>query len=251
MRTMFRFCRWGLVFVGILGISGRPTPVQAETIQALSGDSFTRQDGAVARLVNVRAPLEEAPAAAARQALGTTLREATVTDIATDGLDRYGRQRVLHVALTPKASGATTLHEALLKVGAVFLDPETDSPLPESWRQAEREARAAGRGLWQVPAYADQAPDDVGARVGHEAFVRGRVLHVSRVKNIVYMNFGPDWRTDFTIRIPARLLRGLRQQGLDPTTLEGQEVRVRGLVQRSGGPAIELVNAGQLERGTP
>lgn len=63
----------------------------------------------------------------------------------------------------------------------------------------------------------------------------------------MYLNFGADWRTDFTITIAARDLKLFEQAGLDLFALEGRTVRVRGWLDSYNGPAIEADHPEQIE----
>ena len=75
------------------------------------------------------------------------------------------------------------------------------------------------------------------------AIVEGRVLSVSRGFRSNFVNFGEDWREDFTVY----LRRGRISRTFPPETLEGQRVRVRGWVYFSNGPAIDLADPLYLE----
>ena len=83
--------------------------------------------------------------------------------------------------------------------------------------------------------------------VGAYVLVQGRVREVARVQDFVYLNFGPDWRRDFTVRAPAGFARRLAREGLDLAGLEGRNLLVRGPVFETNGPMIELVHPAQIE----
>ena len=73
---------------------------------------------------------------------------------------------------------------------------------------------------------------------GRFAFVSGLVLDTKRVKNMVYLHFGENWRNDFTIAIAAHDLRAFRRADFDPLALKGKVIRVRGWVKHDFGPMI-------------
>jgi hypothetical protein len=74
--------------------------------------------------------------------------------------------------------------------------------------------------------------------------VEGRVREVSEVGRRIYLNFGGDWRKDFTLTIEA----GDRSRFADDLSgLEGRQVRVRGWLRDFNGPAIRLTHPEQLE----
>jgi endonuclease YncB( thermonuclease family) len=111
----------------------------------------------------------------------------------------------------------------------------------------ERDARAAGAGIWGHPFYAIRTAESVVSDIGSFQLVEGRVLAAARVDQRIYLNFGPDWRADFTIIIASGSLRSFTKAGLDPLTLNGQNVRVRGWVESVNGPAIEVTHPQQIE----
>ena len=92
-------------------------------------------------------------------------------------------------------------------------------------------------------------PQDAGAlddSTGRFRIVRGRVLRVARTERHVYLNFGADWRADFTVRVRRTELKGALT-GVDLEGLAGHLVEVRGLVLEAGGPLIELSHPEQIQ----
>ena len=116
--------------------------------------------------------------------------------------------------------------------------------------EREAAARAAGAGFWadrdyQVqPAWATRRL----RRLEHTfQIVSGRVLKVAETKRFTYLNFGKDWRTDFTASIKSRTARHLAEAGLKLSELEGRNIRVRGWITYRNGPMIEITQFGQIE----
>ena len=54
-----------------------------------------------------------------------------------------------------------------------------------------------------------------------------------------YLNFGRDWRTDFTVTIAPEDLKAFRAANIDPASYAGKRVRVRGWIERMNGFEIE------------
>jgi hypothetical protein len=81
---------------------------------------------------------------------------------------------------------------------------------------------------------------------GRFRIVRGRVQRVAPTERYGYLNFGADWRSDFTVRIAPELADSLPGVGLDLAGLAGRMVEVRGLVLEAAGPLIELSHAEQI-----
>ena len=92
-------------------------------------------------------------------------------------------------------------------------------------------------------------PQDPGAlrdSTGRFRIVRGRVLRVAPTEGYVYLNFGADWRADFTVRVRRTELDGALR-GRRPRGARGRLVEVRGVVLQAGGPLIELSHPEQMQ----
>ncbi|RKQ89495.1 thermonuclease family protein [Maricaulis maris] len=115
---------------------------------------------------------------------------------------------------------------------------------------AEAAARAADRGLWADPDHRirDTHPDARAQDVGTAQIIEGRVLDAVQLNSgRIYLNFGRDYRSDFTIRIDAGDAGAFEAAGLTPERLEGQRVRVRGWLIDENGPMIQLDHPARLE----
>jgi len=63
----------------------------------------------------------------------------------------------------------------------------------------------------------------------------------------VYLNFGRHWTQDFTVTIAKRNQRAFITAGVDPKSLAGRNIEVRGWVEQRGGPVIEAARPDQIE----
>ena len=72
-------------------------------------------------------------------------------------------------------------------------------------------------------------------------------MSVARGLRFVFIDFGRDFRRDFTVMVPLALADGMARSGMPPEGLGGRRVRVRGLIEESGGPAIRLADPVELE----
>ena len=111
----------------------------------------------------------------------------------------------------------------------------------------EAEARGARRGLWALPEFRVITSNEAIRHLDSFQLVQGRVRNVDRKAGRTFVNFGEDWRSDFTVEIAARLRRHLAAVGLDPADYQGKMVRVRGWIKSRNGPLIELVQPEQIE----
>jgi endonuclease YncB( thermonuclease family) len=144
------------------------------------------------------------------------------------------------------------LQEALALDGLVRVLPQAgDAARVAALLGAEASARAESRGLWAERGYAIRSADRPAAVQEGMALVDGTVRDVGVRPQAQYLNFGEDWSSDFTVRIPTAALEAFTAVHGAPTGLVGQAVLVRGIVRDAGGPAMELIHPAQLERLTP
>jgi len=111
----------------------------------------------------------------------------------------------------------------------------------------ETDARDRARGLWANPFYAvrNPDPDPLAQYVDSLQIVEGVVTSTADVRGRIYLNFGADYKTDFTIAIAKKNVK--RFAALNPVGLTGARVRVRGWVEMINGPMIWLDHPGRLE----
>jgi len=62
------------------------------------------------------------------------------------------------------------------------------------------------------------------------------------VRGRVYLNFGDDYKSDFTATIPPDASSTFRRSKFDPLALEGKVIRVRGYLRDYNGPVIDLTH---------
>ena len=112
---------------------------------------------------------------------------------------------------------------------------------------AESDARAANAGLWAAPAYRVRAPEGLSGDTGTFQIVQGRVLTADVKDGRAYLDFGADYKTDFTVTISPDDMATFRAMGVDPRDYAGKTIRVRGIIQQFNGPEIEVANPKQVE----
>jgi hypothetical protein len=116
--------------------------------------------------------------------------------------------------------------------------------------RAERAAREGKLGLWAEPVYVMPNAEDhaaVAAERGRFTLVQGKVLSVRESGGTIYVNFGRRWSEDFTVTIAKRNARMFAAAGLEPKTLQGRVIRVRGWIEERGGPWIDARRPEQIE----
>lgn len=211
-----------------------------------AGDRLELADGRAVRLAGIRlAPghgnlAEQARATLADLAAGQAVRLGTEAA----PIDRYGDL----IAQVERADGQW-LQGALLEQGLAEVQTRPGEVARAMAMLAlERVARAEKRGLWADPALAPQSAERVADAVGSFQIVQGRVLRVAPTNHYIYLNFGRDWRSDFTVRLRrAELDDRFERAGLDVLALAGRQIEVRGFVLDAGGPLIELSHPEQMQ----
>lgn len=158
-------------------------------------------------------------------------------------IDRYGRL-LAHLY----TEDGNWIQGELLKRGLarVYTFPDNRA-LAADMLALERDARAAKAGIWGDDFYALRTPQSVAADIGTFQLVEGMVMDAASVRSRSYLNFGEDWKTDFTIVIAAPARKMFEAAGIDIISLAGRRVRVRGWVQSYNGPMISVSHPEQIE----
>jgi len=157
--------------------------------------------------------------------------------------DRHGRL-LAHMVL----KDGTWVQGALLADGwaRVYSFPDNRWAVDDMLR-LERTARAASVGIWNHPFYAVRAQYDLKDLDGSFHLIEGQVRAAQTVKGRTYLNFGANWKTDFTVTIEKRDHKKFKQTGLDLESLAGTWIRVRGWLSMRNGPTIRATHPEQIE----
>lgn len=219
---------------------------RAKVAAVPAGDRLTLEHGREVLLAGVQAP---APGRAfgneARAALEHIAGGRSVELLFAGQPSEQGAQTA-QVRLSP---GRLWVEGALLDAGAVWVRTAADDrALASQMLAREARARSARRGLWALRDYGVRLPDEIERGEHGFRLVEGRVAKSGRYGGLVYLDFGRDWRSVVSAHIPSSALRDFRSAGLDPLRLEGQLIRVRGVVNWSrGGPVLTLDHPEALE----
>lgn len=135
------------------------------------------------------------------------------------------------------------LQEGQYRVRTSPYSPE----LAQSMYELESVARYSELGIWarKAPSVVSVEQMD-GAEEGF-MILEGKIKKIARVKNMIYLNFGDDWKTDFTVGVPSKLVRNFSAAGIRLLDADGQNVRVRGWVRQYNGPYVEISHPEQIE----
>ncbi|MEM9469785.1 MAG: thermonuclease family protein [Pseudomonadota bacterium] len=141
------------------------------------------------------------------------------------------------------------LQQALLEQGLARVSLSESNPeLAQFMLKAEKKARNEKKGLWaEESPFQVITPETAQKGMGQFSVVEGTITKAATVRNNLYLNFGADWKTDFTIMISSTLRKKLARQAVDLMNLSGKKVRVRGWIREYNGPLIELDMVEHLE----
>lgn len=163
--------------------------------------------------------------------------------LGTRPTDRYGRL----VAQVFREDGLW-LQGEMLRRGLARVHTFVDTRARAAEMLAmEKAARSARRGIWALRFYAVRSPDDAARWLHSFQLVEGRITGTARRKGWTFLNFGADWRTDFTVAVERQALPLFAAARIDPLHLDGKRVRVRGWVKDYRGPMIEVTHPEQIE----
>jgi hypothetical protein len=101
--------------------------------------------------------------------------------------------------------------------------------------------------LWQNELYRIYTPETVQKAPRAFQIVEGTIKNAAIVKNRIYLNFGDNWKTDFTVSIGPEARRLFSKEGYNPLQWSGKTVRVRGWIEDYNGPYIDLDHVQRIE----
>ncbi|MGM0422553.1 MAG: thermonuclease family protein [Pseudomonadota bacterium] len=149
--------------------------------------------------------------------------------------DRYGETLVT----------APDLQRKLVKAGLAVVYPRNFKQLdhmPDLF-QAEKEARHKNAGcLWAKPGFIK--PANAFQDTGEFMIAEGKIVDVYQSYSNIFLNFGENWKTDFTVRIEKK---NKYFKDFDFEALNGQKIRARGFISFYNGPSLTLPHPVFLE----
>jgi len=261
----FSFRAMALAALPTIGNSASPAPCTLEpgpvrtVARVLDGETLVLDDGSAVRLIGALAPRARDAGAEAGawppetqsiKALSNLVLGQRVK-LAFGGRkkDRYGR--FLAQVFIESGGREEWVQGTMLATGQARA-----YGLPESFACSrellahEGEARRNRLGLWSNGVYRPMPAEHPGALLklrGKYERVIGSIASVGRTKSATYLNFGTDWRSDFTVRIGKNVLAANPEfaQALD--ALQSKNVIVRGWIERRNGPLIDVADLSQIE----
>ena len=220
----------------------------AKIVRVEKNGALALNDGRAVKLEGVRLPLADGgPAGLAQDSLAELSALALAAPLTLTATppkeDRYDRVRV-------QAFGENWLQTELLRRGLARVQISTDrQECATDFYKAEKEARAASRGLWAFPAFAPRRADAMPVSdEGSFAVVEGKVVNSAVHDGRVFLDFSEDYRRGFSAIIVPEDRRAFRNTKPPIEGLAGHTIRLRGMVEDYGGrPEIAISNPAQIE----
>lgn len=228
------------------------TVTAARIVGIIDGDTVRIDTGAEVRLTGIQAPklplgrpgFRAWPLAERAKTALTRIADGKSARLVYRGrkIDRWGRL-LAHVYI-----GETWLQREMLKMGMARVYTFADNRAgAAALYEAERSARAAEAGIWALDWYRIRLPADLADVIGTFQVVEGTPLSTAVVRGQGFVNFGEDWRTDFTISIARSKMKLFRAVGAKMDRYKGRRLRVRGWLVRRNGPMIAVTHPEQIE----
>jgi len=242
-----------LAFPLLTAVASPYPPTQEVVARIVDGDTLVTESGKTVRLLNMNTP-ETAKrgkpaqpfADAAKSLLYDLVMGQKIKLVYQDRLkDRYNR----YLAEVYRTSDGLWVNKALVAAGMahVYTFPD-NAHNAQPLLEAENMARANKQGIWQHPRWKLLTPDTVAdEHVRLFNVVEGEVRAVAKVKGTYFLNFGDDWRRDFSVEIRSSVRKKFKKAGINVAEdFLGKSVRVRGFVKPVNGSLITITHPEQL-----
>ncbi|MDG1997035.1 MAG: thermonuclease family protein [Emcibacteraceae bacterium] len=224
----------------------------SRVIEIVDGDTVLLENNVEVRLVGLQAPkislgrknFKEWPLGYESKDILSQLTLGKEVNLYYGGrkMDRYGRA-LAHLFL----NDGTWVQGEKLKQGfaRVYSFADNRSIVDEMLEQ-EYQARLNNSGIWALNFYKIKPQEISGNHTNSFQVISGRILDVAEVRSNTYLNFGDDYKNDFTIVVPNRVKKMFEKLDINLANLEGKNIFVRGWLKYYNGPSIDLTHPEQL-----
>jgi endonuclease YncB( thermonuclease family) len=261
----WRMLAFAVLLVPMSGTGGSPARAECAgedggrslVSEIRGGDTLILQDGRSIRLAGVLIPRRGGNSSVALQAREAA--EKAISDLLlgqsaelrlnSGARDRYGR--LLAQLYVVKDGQRIWVQEQLITAGHARVISSRDNRqcVPELLVQ-EKAARDKAQGQWGTGLFSIMRASSEDALAGlaqSYEIVEGRIETVAEVRGRTYLNFGKNWRRDFTATVAGDAAKLFDGQNERLAGLKGRMVRVRGWIENVNGPSINLTHPEQLE----
>lgn len=220
--------------------------------KVLAADRFQLDNGEIVRLMMVKVPhmpqgSETSQPWPMAEQIETFIRSHFTGETFTFHCLERTRDRHGELVAMAKMADGGWLQSKMIKQGWAWVSSTRDfTHGATALYGLEDEARRQGHGLWSYNSYSLKDASNLNNKVGRFEIVEGKVMGVATVKNVTYINFGNDWRKDFTLKMNWRARKLFEKADIPVESLEGRRVQVRGWISWYAGPMIELTHVDQI-----
>ncbi|MGH1398972.1 MAG: thermonuclease family protein [Alphaproteobacteria bacterium] len=227
---------------------------QAEVIEVVDANTLLLGDGRIARLSGIDVPANEDFSVsewqvAARNILRDMLLAQRVQLYQTPKKD-WGRTNRMghHLMHVERMGDKAWVQGTLLKLGLARVKTEQRTPeMAAEMLALEAAARAEKLGLWAEERFKILTPEEAGGAIGRFAIVEGDVQSVTLNKNRIFINFGANWRDDFTVTLDSAARRAFNKAGIDPMNWGNKRIRARGYLKAINGASMGVDHIAAIE----
>ncbi|MFH1519555.1 MAG: thermonuclease family protein [Candidatus Omnitrophota bacterium] len=112
--------------------------------------------------------------------------------------------------------------------------------------ESQDKARRLGKGLWSSFLTIDHT--QANQYIGQIRRIEGRVVSTYKSAKCVYLNFGQNYKNDFTVVIFNNVLQAFSQKGIDPMSFYNQKrIGVIGRIREYNGPEVIVNGPDEIE----
>lgn len=224
----------------------------SRVVKIIDGDTLELENGLTVRLVGLQAPkialgrknfFEWPLGYKSKDALSTlTLGKTVSLYFGGREMDRYGRS-LAHLFLK---DGTWVQGEMLSRGMARVYSFSDNRSVVKEMLEIETQARRRSNGIWALNYYDIIPQHKSGKFTNSFRIISGQVKDVASVRSNTYLNFGDDYKTDFTIVIPNKVKKMFNESDINLSELTGKNIIVRGWLKYYNGPSINLSHPEQL-----
>lgn len=237
--------------------------------RVIDGDSLVLESGLKVSLANIQTPkmawpdrgLDAWPLAdAARDYVQSLCLDQTVQlYYSGDQRDRYGRA-IAQVELVSDDADEDSiwLQHAVVAQGLARVYPWRSHAVDmKAMFEGQLMAQTQKKGIWNEVKtngfykIRDANPSRLMADVESVQIVSGKIVKTAIVRGTAYLNFGDDYKTDFTIAIAKPQVKKLKKYllayDLEFEELAGKTVQIMGWIEDQNGPIIWLSDPRRLQ----
>ena len=222
---------------------------ELKVIEVIDGDTVKLSNRKLLRYIGIDTPeirhktaqgfqYQPEPFSLEAKALNQKLVEGKVVRIEYDvqRTDAYGRL-LGYCFVKDEHDNEIMADEEILKEGlALLLTMPPNVKYTERFTRAQEYARQHKSGIWA--AYVPVEADKAAAVIGKVAAVQGRVVSCYNSGNVLFLDFGRDYRTDFTAVIFKKDMPYFQKKGINPYAYKGKRLEIIGKVKEYNGPEI-------------